>query len=107
MVLGEIRRACRIVEGGGDVEEAVKVVRRAAYELCGRLLGDTSGELSLTEMGFRLEERGLIDGETASFLGELDKMLEMSHYDIWTMYTREEFIKRLKMLEKLAEDIKD
>lgn len=107
MVLEDVRRACRIVEEGGDVEEAVKIVRRAAYQLCGRLLGDESGELSLTEMSYRLEERGLIDEELASFLGELDRMLEMSHYDIWTMYTREEFLKRLKTLKRLAEKVSD
>ncbi len=107
MVLEEIRRACRIVESGGDVEEAVKIVRRAAYKVCGKLLGDESGELSLTEMSYRLEEKGIIDEELTSFLSELDRMLEMSHYDIWTMYTREEFVKRLRTLERLAEKASD
>ena len=101
----KFRQAIRMLEEGEYIEDVIEVARSAAYDLARSLLGGNVGEeVSLTEMSFRLKEKGLIDEETQYFLRELDRMLEMAHYDIWSMYTRDELIEKLRRLEEIAKE---
>lgn len=105
-VINKLREAAEALAGGAYVEDVIEVVRSVAYDLArGLLRGGVEEGASLTEMSYMLKERGFIDEETHEFLRELDRMLEMAHYDIWSMYTRGELVRRIKKLEELAMSI--
>ncbi|MGB9728898.1 MAG: HEPN domain-containing protein [Thermoprotei archaeon] len=114
--LNEINYAIKLLEdavkmlNARNSEAAMHNVYEAAH-LVGRLMLRIKGKnidnnVSLTEVAYQLVDENLIDEDYLDLLKEISEMREMSHYDIYELYTQNDLLQIIKKVRTLIEKAK-
>lgn len=112
----EINHAIKLLEdavkmiNSRNTENAMHNIYEAAH-LTGRLMLQIKGKnvdehVSLTEVAYQLIDENLIDEDYLDLLKEISEMREMSHYDIYELYTQNDLLQIVKRIRNLIEKAK-